>query len=148
VDGLDVCHPASPCQGRGRRGDEPVRAGLTTGMPQNPHFVVWTKDCEETAKRLEQLGLPGRDVISGPTGFRQVFVKDPDGNMFAYSMIRSARSSTDGATASPSACAVFELIASSNLVGRSTGISPGLAPFKTLSSKRAACLPSSYALVP
>ena len=36
------------------------------------------------AKRLEQLGLPCRDVISGPTGFRQVFVKDPDGNMVEF----------------------------------------------------------------
>jgi catechol 2,3-dioxygenase-like lactoylglutathione lyase family enzyme len=49
-----------------------------------PHFALWTEDCDETARRLGQLGLPCRDVVSGPTGFRQVFVKDPDGNMVEF----------------------------------------------------------------
>jgi glyoxylase I family protein len=46
-----------------------------------PHFALWTDDADETARKIEHLGLPTRDVISGPTGLRQVFVKDPDRNM-------------------------------------------------------------------
>ena len=49
-----------------------------------PHFAVWTDDCDETAAKIGALGLPTRDVISGPTGLRQVFVKDPDGNMVEF----------------------------------------------------------------
>jgi catechol 2,3-dioxygenase-like lactoylglutathione lyase family enzyme len=33
---------------------------------------------------IEALGLLCRDVVSGPTGLRQVFVKDPDGNMVEF----------------------------------------------------------------
>jgi glyoxylase I family protein len=49
-----------------------------------PHFAVWTDDCDETAQKINALGLTTRDVISGPTGLRQVFVKDPDGNMVEF----------------------------------------------------------------
>lgn len=48
------------------------------------HFALWTDDCDETARQIGELGLPTRDVISGPTGLRQVFVKDPDGNMVEF----------------------------------------------------------------
>ena len=48
------------------------------------HFALWTEDCDATAARIEALGLPCRDVFSGPTGLRQVFVKDPDGNMVEF----------------------------------------------------------------
>jgi catechol 2,3-dioxygenase-like lactoylglutathione lyase family enzyme len=48
------------------------------------HFALWTEDCDATAARIEALGLPCRDVFSGPTGLRQVFVKDPDGNMIEF----------------------------------------------------------------
>jgi hypothetical protein len=51
-----------------------------------------------------------------------------------YSMIWSARPSTDCGIVSPSAFAVFMLITSSNLVGCSTGRSAGLAPFRILST--------------
>jgi catechol 2,3-dioxygenase-like lactoylglutathione lyase family enzyme len=49
-----------------------------------PHFALWTDDCDATAERIVSLGLPCRDVFSGPTGLRQVFVKDPDGNMVEF----------------------------------------------------------------
>ena len=49
-----------------------------------PHFALWTDDCDATAARIETLGLVCRDVISGPTGLRQIFVKDPDGNMIEF----------------------------------------------------------------
>jgi glyoxylase I family protein len=48
------------------------------------HFALWTEDADDTARKLEQLGLPCRDVVSGPTGLRQIFVKDPDGNMVEF----------------------------------------------------------------
>ena len=49
-----------------------------------PHFALWTEDVDGTARRIEELGLVCRDVISGPTGLRQLFVKDPDGNMIEF----------------------------------------------------------------
>lgn len=49
-----------------------------------PHFALWTDDCDATAERIQALGLVCRDVVSGPTGLRQVFVKDPDGNMVEF----------------------------------------------------------------
>jgi catechol 2,3-dioxygenase-like lactoylglutathione lyase family enzyme len=49
-----------------------------------PHFALWTDDCDATAERIHGLGLTCRDVFSGPTGLRQVFVKDPDGNMVEF----------------------------------------------------------------
>ncbi len=51
---------------------------------QYPHFALWTEDCDATASRIETLAQPCRDVVSGPTGLRQVFVKDPDGNMIEF----------------------------------------------------------------
>src|SRR2546425_172032 len=50
-------------------------------------------------------------------------------------MISSARIRSDCGIVSPRALAVFVLIASSNFVGRSTGSSPGLAPFRILLTK-------------
>lgn len=49
-----------------------------------PHFALWTDDADETARKIEDLGLTCRDVVSGPTGLRQIFVKDPDGNMVEF----------------------------------------------------------------
>ena len=49
-----------------------------------PHFALWTEDADGTARRLGELGLVCRDVVSGPTGLRQLFVKDPDGNMIEF----------------------------------------------------------------
>src|SRR5262249_44678948 len=51
-----------------------------------------------------------------------------------YWITSSARPSTDGGMVRPSALAVLRLIASSNLLGRSTGNSPALAPLRILST--------------
>ena len=56
----------------------------------------------------------------------------------AYSITSSVRAISEGGTVRPSALAVLRLITSSILLGRSTGSSPGLAPFKILSTKTAA----------
>jgi len=53
-------------------------------------------------------------------------------------MSSSARASTEGGIARPSALAVLRLIASSNFVGCSMGRSPGLAPFRICRLDRAA----------
>src|ERR1700693_3390107 len=39
------------------------------------HFALWTEDADKTASQISELGLPCRDVVSGPTGLRQVFVQ-------------------------------------------------------------------------
>jgi catechol 2,3-dioxygenase-like lactoylglutathione lyase family enzyme len=49
-----------------------------------PHFALWTDDCDATAEKIGKLGLVCRDVFSGPAGLRQLFVKDPDGNMVEF----------------------------------------------------------------
>ena len=66
--------------------DQLVRPAVEreTIVARYPHFALWTDDCDETARKINELGLPNRDVISGPTGLRQVFVKDPDGNMVEF----------------------------------------------------------------
>jgi len=51
-----------------------------------------------------------------------------------HSMTSSARASSAGGTSRPSAFAVIRLSARSNLVGCSTGISPGFAPRRILST--------------
>src|SRR5262249_464822 len=66
----------------GARG-RPAVGGETIEAP-SPHLALWTEDCAATAAKIEALGLVCRDVISGPTGLRQVFVKDPDGNMVEF----------------------------------------------------------------
>ena len=55
-----------------------------TIVARYPHFALWTEDADATARRVEERGLPCRDVVSGPTGLRQLFVKDPDGNMIEF----------------------------------------------------------------
>src|SRR5437899_1099734 len=55
-----------------------------------------------------------------------------------HSMTLSARPSTGGGIVRPRAFAVLRLTTSSNFVGCSTGRSPGLAPFKILSTYVAA----------
>jgi len=55
-----------------------------------------------------------------------------------YSITSSARASSDGGMVRPRALAVFRLMTNSNLVGRSTGRSAGLAPLRILSTNDAA----------
>jgi len=54
-----------------------------------------------------------------------------------HSITLSARRRRLDGTAWPMACAVFRLITSSNRVGCSTGMSAGLAPRRTLATRRA-----------
>ena len=60
------------------------------------------------------------------------------GHPRSYSITLSARSSNSGGIITPRAFAVFRLTMRSNLVARSIGKSPGLAPLSILSTKLAA----------
>src|ERR1700720_1482127 len=56
-----------------------------------------------------------------------------------YWITLSALASSDTGTVMPSAFAVLRLMTSSNLLGCSTGISPGFVPRRILSTMSAAC---------
>ena len=66
--------------------DELVRPAVEREkiLARYPHFALWTDDADATAEKLAALGQPLRDVVSGPTGLRQLFIKDPDGNMVEF----------------------------------------------------------------
>src|SRR5262249_52131921 len=57
------------------------------------------------------------------------------GTSCGYSITSSARASSVGGTVRPSALAVVRLMTRSNLIGCSTGMSPGLAPRRILSTE-------------
>lgn len=48
---------------------------------RDPHFALAVPDADETYARLQASGLPFHDFEGTPTGLRQLFVRDPDGNM-------------------------------------------------------------------
>ncbi len=49
-----------------------------------PHFALWTEDADETARRMTEGGGNFYDFTSTPTGLRQLFIKDPDGNTIEF----------------------------------------------------------------
>src|SRR5262245_27432091 len=95
---------------------------------------------------IPQLGVPARYTPSGgrgpawdqrgPRGYVGSNVrfarKRPIWHL--YSITSSARAISEGGTVSPSTCAVVRLITRSNLVGCSTGMSPGFDPRSILST--------------
>ena len=61
-----------------------------------PHFALWTTDADRTARELAASGARVHDFVSTPTGLRQLFVKDPDGNMIEFiGPTGAARAKTD-----------------------------------------------------
>lgn len=46
-----------------------------------PHFALLVEDADDTHDRLSRSGYPFDDYHSTPTGMRQLFVRDADGNM-------------------------------------------------------------------
>jgi hypothetical protein len=75
------------------------------------------------------------EQTANPTGARR---SRPRWSRTGYSITRSACASMDGGIVSPNTLAVLRFIASSNLVGCSTGRSAGFAPLSSLSTKYAA----------
>jgi len=49
-----------------------------------PHFALWVDDADALATRLAAAGQPFHDYVSTPTGLRQLFLHDPDGNMVEF----------------------------------------------------------------
>lgn len=48
------------------------------------HFAIAVADADRTQAALETAGLRVNELYSSPTGMRQLFVKDPDGNMIEF----------------------------------------------------------------
>jgi glyoxylase I family protein len=51
---------------------------------KDPHFALWVEDADATEERLSRTGRPFHDFLSTPTGLRQLFVRDDDGNMVEF----------------------------------------------------------------
>lgn len=51
---------------------------------RDPHFALWVEDADEIHDRLAGSGQPFHDFTATPTGLRQLFVHDPDGNMVEF----------------------------------------------------------------
>ncbi len=47
-------------------------------------YPLAVEDADEVHRHLTGTGYPFRDVVQGPTGMRQMFVCDPDGNMVEF----------------------------------------------------------------
>jgi glyoxylase I family protein len=48
---------------------------------RNPHFALAVADADQTYGRLQASGVEVFDFADTPTGLRQLFVRDPQGNM-------------------------------------------------------------------
>ena len=48
------------------------------------HFAIRVADADQAAVALRAKGLEVNELYSSPTGLRQIFVKDPDGNMVEF----------------------------------------------------------------
>jgi catechol 2,3-dioxygenase-like lactoylglutathione lyase family enzyme len=49
-----------------------------------PHFALYVDDADAIHARLVETGYPFHDYHSTPTGMRQLFVHDQDGNMVEF----------------------------------------------------------------
>ena len=48
---------------------------------RDPHFALAVADADATHARIQASGLPLFDFADTPTGLRQLFIRDPAGNM-------------------------------------------------------------------
>jgi Glyoxalase/Bleomycin resistance protein/Dioxygenase superfamily len=81
------------CAGRARSGSRRLqRRCIHPGahserekiLARYAHFALGTEDADQWASKIAKLGLPVRDVVSGPTSLRQILLKNPDGNMVEF----------------------------------------------------------------
>jgi glyoxylase I family protein len=49
-----------------------------------PHFAIHVEDADAAAEALAARGAKLHEFRASPTGLRQLFVKDPDGNMVEF----------------------------------------------------------------
>ena len=104
------------------------------------NVAIWTmsalghKQTFRSAIAMSALA-PKADIARGVRYVRFVPIADSGQAQLArYSITSSARARSVGGIVTPSAFAVFKLMARSNLVGCSTGRSPASAPFKMRST--------------
>ena len=51
---------------------------------RDPHFALAVVDADDLHERLRRTGRPFYDFVQTPTGLRQLFVRDADGNMIEF----------------------------------------------------------------
>ena len=51
---------------------------------RDPHFALAVVDADAFYERLRRTGRPFYDFVQTPTGLRQLFVRDPAGNMIEF----------------------------------------------------------------
>ena len=51
---------------------------------RDPHFALAVADADDIEARLRASGRPYHDFTDTPSGLRQLFVQDPDGNMIEF----------------------------------------------------------------
>src|SRR5262245_6966431 len=108
--------------------NEPV--SFADGYPAGPGVPSLTR-CSAARLLLGKASCPLLGKTSCPLWANS-------GHQQLYSITSSARASSVAGTSKPSALAVVTLMTRSNLVGCSTGISPGFAPRRILSTYSAA----------
>ena len=106
-------------------GAAPARASRALSSVRAPHESDEPSPAGEVVDDAARRDEADRDGAARPS--------TPDGSL-AHRMTSSARTSNDCGSVRPSALAVLRLIASSNVVGCSTGRSPGFEPLRTLST--------------
>jgi Short C-terminal domain len=109
--------------------------------------IVWVADWASGARRYVALAALNRRLASGEIDraeyeeMRKLIGRcsiTSSAVISSYLITSSARASTASGMVRLSAFAVLRLTSSSNLVGCSTGISPGFVPCRILSTKSAA----------
>ncbi len=93
----EIPRPAFPFPGvwYGLMGDLSLHVTVKDEMPlravdpdrfdtRDPHFALAVADADEIHTRLQASGRPFHDFSDTPSGLRQLFVRDPDGNMIEF----------------------------------------------------------------
>jgi catechol 2,3-dioxygenase-like lactoylglutathione lyase family enzyme len=93
----EIPRPAFPFPGvwYGLKGELSLHVTVKDEMPlravdpgrfdtRDPHFALAVADADEIYARLQASGRPFHDFSDTPSGLRQLFVRDPDGNMIEF----------------------------------------------------------------
>ena len=93
----EIPRPAFPLPGvwYGLMGDRSLHVTVKDEMPlravdpgrfdtRDPHFALAVADADEIYTRLQSSGRPFHDFSDTPSGLRQLFVQEPDGNMIEF----------------------------------------------------------------
>ena len=56
-------------------------SGKERGVRGRPHLAFWVDDPNEVARQLAEAGVFADDAPENPSGYHQLFIEDPDGNV-------------------------------------------------------------------